>query len=313
MNLTVIIPVYNERDNIEPLLNELLSVLEQRYSRYRILFVDDGSTDGSAELLDTLGQRDPHVKIIHLLRNYGQTSAIMAGLDHADGDTIVVMDADHQNNPADIPALIDKLEEGYDLVSGWRKDRKDGWLLRVFPSRAANRLISAATGIRLHDYGCSLKAYRRETLEDLRLYGEMHRFLPIFAAWNGGKVTEMIVDHRPRRHGRTKYGLSRISRVLLDLLLIKFFDRQVQHPLHLFGNFGLANIGLAGLTFAVMLYYKYWGGKSFIETPLPILAALFVLMGVMAVLMGIVAELVMRTYFESQDKRPYRVKRISDG
>ena len=253
MNLTVIIPVYNERDNIEPLLNELLSVLEQRYSRYRILFVDDGSTDGSAELLDTLGQRDPHVKIIHLLRNYGQTSAIMAGLDHADGDTIVVMDADHQNNPADIPALIDKLEEGYDLVSGWRKDRKDGWLLRVFPSRAANRLISAATGIRLHDYGCSLKAYRRETLEDLRLYGEMHRFLPIFAAWNGGKVTEMIVDHRPRRHGRTKYGLSRISRVLLDLLLIKFFDRQVQHPLHLFGNFGLANIGLAGLTFAVML------------------------------------------------------------
>jgi glycosyltransferase involved in cell wall biosynthesis len=310
MKLTVIIPVYNERENLESLLTELTAVLDRRYASYRIIFVDDGSTDGSSDVLDGLAARSAQVKVIHLLRNFGQTSAIAAGLDYADGDTIVVMDADHQNNPADIPALIEKLEDGYALVSGWRKVRKDGWLMRVLPSKAANRLISAAVGIRLHDYGCSLKAYRREALEGLRLYGEMHRFLPIFVAWNGGAVTEMVVDHRPRRHGRTKYGLSRISRVLLDLLLIKFFDRQLQHPLHLFGNFGLASMLLAGLTFVAMLYYKYWGGKSFIETPLPILAALFVLMGVMAILMGIVAELVMRTYFESQAKRPYRIRRI---
>jgi glycosyltransferase involved in cell wall biosynthesis len=312
MNLTVIVPVYNERDNLEPMFTELKAVLAKHYASYRILFVDDGSSDGSSDVLDALAARESHVKAIHLLRNYGQTSAIMAGFDQADGDTIVVMDADLQNNPADIPRLIRKLEQGYTLVSGWRKNRKDRWLSRVFPSKVANRLISKATGIALHDYGCSLKAYRREAVTDLKLYGELHRFLPIFVAWNGGAVTEMIVDHRPRRHGRTKYGLSRVSRVLLDLLLVKFFDRQMQHPLHLFGNLGLIGILLSVMTFALMLYYKFWGGKSFIETPLPILAALFGLMGVLTLLMGIVAELVMRTYFESQQKKPYQIKRMTD-
>jgi len=312
LKLSVIIPVFNEAANLNILYQGLTDVLQHDHPDYEIIFVNDGSVDKTDQTLDTLADRDQHVKVIHLLRNYGQTTALMAGFDHATGEIVVVMDGDNQNDPADIPRLIAKLNEGYTVVSGWRKDRKDARITRIIPSKMANWLISKVTGIRLHDYGCSLKAYRREAIQDLKLYGEMHRFLPIFSTWSGAKVTEIPVKHHSRRFGSSNYGISRVTPVLLDLILIKFFDRQLQHPLHLFGTLGLINLVLAMLTFVIMIYYKFWGGKTFIETPLPTLAALFFLMGMMAILLGIIAELVMRIYYESQQKKPYRIKRITN-
>jgi glycosyltransferase involved in cell wall biosynthesis len=311
MKLSVIIPVFNEAANLNTLYQGLTDVLKPDHPDFEVIFVNDGSVDDSGQTLDAIADRDNHIKVIHLLRNYGQTTALMAGFDHAAGDIVVVMDGDNQNDPTDIPRLIAKLNEGYTVVSGWRKNRKDARITRVIPSKIANWLISKVTGIRLHDYGCSLKAYRREVIQDLKLYGEMHRFLPIISTWSGAKVTEIPVKHHPRHFGSSNYGISRVTPVLLDLILIKFFDRQLQHPLHLFGAFGLINLLLAMLTFILMLYYKFWGGKTFIETPLPTLATLFFLMGMLAILLGIVAELVMRIYYESQQKKPYRIKRIT--
>jgi glycosyltransferase involved in cell wall biosynthesis len=214
-----------------------------------------------------------------------------------------------QNDPRDIPKLLDRLSEGYDLVSGWRKNRKDNTLRRNLPSWVANRLISKISGVKLHDYGCTLKAYRRSVIEDVRLYGEMHRFLPIYASWAGARTTELPVTHHPRTGGESKYGLERVLKVPLDLIVVKFLSDYSQKPIYVFGGFGLFSHLLALITFAVMVYLKYWGGRSFIETPLPILAALFVLMGVMSMLMGLIAELSVRTYHESQDKSTYSVKK----
>ncbi|MDM8525278.1 glycosyltransferase family 2 protein [Desulfococcaceae bacterium HSG8] len=310
MKLSVTIPIHNEQKNLELLYDNLIRALEPMGTDFEIILVNDGSDDDSGNILDTIANRDSRVSAIHLLRNYGQTSAMMAGFDHASGDIIIAMDGDNQNDPADIPRLLEKMNEGYDVVSGWRKDRQDARISRIIPSRIANWLISRVSGVKLHDYGCSLKAYKKEVIKGIRLYGEMHRFIPVFTAWRGAKVSEIVVNHRPRRLGISHYGLSRVFRVMLDLTLIRFLDKHLQNPIHFFGGLGLINFFLAVMTFLMMLYYKFWGGKSFTETPLPTLTVLFALMGGVAVLMGILAEIIMRTYYESQQKKPYRIDKI---
>ncbi len=310
MKISITVPIHNEQENIELLYKDMIKTLEPMGADFEIIFVNDGSEDESAVILNSLAKQNPGIKVIHLLRNYGQTHAMMAGFDHASGDIIISMDGDNQNDPSDIPKLLAKMDEGYDVVSGWRKDRKDARISRIIPSRIANWLISKIAGVSLHDYGCSLKAYRKEVIKDVKLYGEMHRFIPVFTSWRGAKVAEIVVNHRPRQLGVSHYGISRVPRVMLDLALIKFLDKQLQHPIHFFGGFGLINLLFAFITFSMMIYYKFCGGKSFIETPLPILTVLFVMMGCVAILMGIVAEILMRTYYESQQKKPFIIDEI---
>jgi glycosyltransferase involved in cell wall biosynthesis len=319
-----LIPVFNEVHNVEPLHAELDAVLPARSSAYELIFVDDGSTDGTRAKLDAIHARDPaHVRLIRLARNCGQTAALTAALDQARGEILVPIDGDRQNDPADIPRLLDQIDAGFDVVSGWRKQRHDALITRKVPSWLANRLVARLSGVPLHDFGCTLKAYRRRVLEGVRLYGEMHRFIPIFAAWQGGRVTELIVNHRPRTAGRTKYGLGRTFNVVLDMILIRFLQRYSQRPLHFFGRFGLWSFGLGLLSFVAMLYFKYifpwpqflWGAaepKSFIATPLPSLTVMFFLGGVMSILLGIQAEVQMRTYYESQAKTTYQLSEIRD-
>jgi glycosyltransferase involved in cell wall biosynthesis len=311
-DLSVLIPVYNEVANVAPLHEELTAVLVGGPLQYELIFVDDGSTDGTSARLAAIQDADPeHVRIAFLKRNCGQTAALSAALDLARGDVLVPIDGDRQNDPADIPRLLERLDQGYDVVSGWRRDRKDAWLTRKVPSWIANRLVARLSGVELHDFGCTLKAYRRRVLEGVRLYGEMHRFIPIFATWQGARVTEMVVHHRPRIAGRTKYGLGRTFNVVLDLLLIRFFFRYAQRPLHLFGRIGIYSILLSFLCFGSMLYYKFrpllvgLPKKDFVETPLPLLVVQFFLTGVISILMGVLAEMVMRTYYESQSKTTY--------
>jgi glycosyltransferase involved in cell wall biosynthesis len=307
--LSIVVPVYDEEQNLGPLTSQLLDTLQELGRDFEIIFINDGSADGSANILDDLAAGDARIRVVHFKRNFGQTSAMMAGLDFASGDIIIPIDADLQNDPADIPRLLERLDEGYDVVSGWRKDRKDDTFSRNLPSWAANRIISRISGVKLHDYGCTLKAYRRSIVEDIRLYGEMHRFLPVYASWSGARTTELPVKHHARTAGHSKYGLKRVFKVPLDLLVVKFLGDYSQKPIYVFGGFGLFSHALALLTFVLMLYYKFWGGKSFIETPLPTLAALLVLMGFMSMLLGLIAELVVRTYHESQDKPTYIVGR----
>lgn len=310
MKISITVPIHNEQENIGKLYKDLVAALAPLESDFEIILVNDGSDDGSRAVLDSIAEKDHRVKVIHMRRNYGQTYAMMAGFDNASGDIVIAMDGDNQNDPADIPGLLAKMNEGYDVVSGWRKDRKDARISRILPSKIANWLISVISGVKLHDYGCSLKAYKRDILKDVKLYGEMHRFIPIFTAWGGAKVGEIVVNHRPRCKGVSHYGISRVTRVLLDLTLLRFLDKHLQHPIHLFGGLGLVSFVFAVLTFVMMLYYKFWGAKSFIQTPLPILATLFVLMGGMAILMGILAEIIMRIYYESQQKKPYIIDKI---
>lgn len=310
--LTVIVPVYNEAENLQQFYESVLAVMVREKYRYEIIFVDDGSSDGSGDILTSLAARSPQCKVVHLRKNFGQTAAMMAGMDYSSGDIIVPIDADSQNDPEDIPRLLAKLDEGYDLVSGWRKNRQDARLTRNFPSWMANKLISRISGVKLSDYGCTLKAYRRSIVEDIKLYGEMHRFLPIYASWAGARTTEIPVNHKPRLVGESKYGLERVVKVPLDLMVVKFLSSYSQKPIYVFGGFGLFSHALALLTFAAMIYFKFWGGKSFIETPLPLLAALFILMGFIAMLMGLIAELTVRTYHESQDKRTYLVRKTDN-
>jgi glycosyltransferase involved in cell wall biosynthesis len=320
-DLSVLIPVYNEVDNVEPLHAELSRTLEKLPLRYELIFVDDGSTDGTAARLAAVQNADPHhVRVAFLRRNCGQTAALSAALDLARGETLVPMDGDLQNDPADIPRLLDKLEQGFDVVSGWRRDRKDRFLSRKVPSWLANRLVARLSGVPLHDFGCTMKAYRRRVLEGVRLYGEMHRFIPIFATWQGARVAELEVNHRPRKAGRTKYGLGRTFNVVLDLILILFYQRYAQRPIHLFGRIGLWSIALSFLMFFLMLYYKYLHHsltgnppKTFVETPLPLLAVVFFLMGVQSILMGVLAEMIMRTYYESQSKTTYLLGEVRQG
>lgn len=311
MDISIVIPVYNEVDNLPSLYRALAETLDRLPGSSEIIFADDGSLDGSSTVLDGFAETDPRVRILHLARNYGQTAALMAAIQNSTGDIIVPIDGDGQNDPADIPRLVDKIAEGYDVVSGWRERRLDCALTRRLPSRIANRLISMLLRVPLHDYGCTLKAYRREVVEDVRLYGEMHRFIPIFAAWEGARVTEIPVGHHSRRFGNSKYGLSRIARVGLDLLLIYFIDRAFDRPMHFFGKFGLGFLGISLLIFSWALVLKFWLGIYLIQTPLPLLAATIGLSGVLFLLLGIMAEVQTRIYFEARGRPPYKVRRIA--
>jgi glycosyltransferase involved in cell wall biosynthesis len=308
--LSVIVPVFNEEESIAPLVKALMSVLARTGRDFEIIFVDDGSTDRSAERLANAVAAHPEIRVIQFRYNAGQTAALMAGIDHASGDTIVTIDADLQNDPEDIPILLSKLDEGADVVSGWRKDRHDAAIRRNFVSRTANILISGISGVKLHDYGCTLKAYRKEVLGGMRLYGEMHRFVPIYASWMGAKVVELPVRHKARRFGRSKYGLNRTFKVMLDLLVVKFFSRYLVKPIYVFGGFGIWSILGGILTISYALFLKFFESTSLIQTPLPVLAAILILIGVISILMGFLAEVMVRTYFESQGIRAYQVRRL---
>ena len=307
-SISVVVPVYNELDNLRSLHEALTRALGSR--AYSLVFVDDGSIDGSLAVLDELAAADPqHVRLVELRRNFGQTAAIAAGIDHADGEIIVLIDADMQNDPADIPSMLEKIEQGYDVVSGWRVDRQDRLLTRKIPSRAANWLISRVTGVKLHDYGCTLKAYRREVLQGFRLYGEMHRFIPAYAGSVGARIIEMPVRHHPRLHGKTKYGLDRTTKVLLDLFTVKFLISYAVKPIYLFGGTGVALIlpSLAVLVF--LLVRRLTVGTAVLSSPLFQSSTMLIILGFQSILMGFIAELLVRTYHESQSKPTYSIRR----
>jgi len=308
MMLSIIIPVFNEQDNILPLHERVRAALERVASDYEVIFVNDGSTDATELHLKTVAAKDPRYKVVTFQRNFGQTAAMMAGIDFARGDVIIPLDGDLQNDPADIPRLLDKLAEGYDVVSGWRRNRMDAAVTRNFPSKVANWLISKISGVPLHDYGCSLKAYRKHVVKGVKLYGEMHRFIPIYASWQGGKVTEIPVSHFPRVRGRSKYGLERTVKVVLDLIVVKFLASYANKPIYIFGGFGLVSLAISFIAGLSALYLKFFESVSFILTPLPLLVALSFITGIMCILMGLIAEIIMRTYYESQGKQVYLVK-----
>jgi glycosyltransferase involved in cell wall biosynthesis len=314
--LSVIIPIYNEIDSIDPLMDRLFGTLDRYFSdnpgTFEVIAVNDGSTDGSFQKLKAHALRRSELKVVDFRRNYGQTAAMLAGIEFSRGEVLVSLDADLQNDPEDIPLLLAKLEEGADVVSGWRKDRKDAKWRRNFLSVVANRLISWVSGIKLNDYGCTLKAYRRGAIRGVRLYGEMHRFLPIYAKWMGARVVEIPVRHYPRRFGKSKYGLKRIFKVLLDILVIKFLDRYMTKPIYIFGGFGLFSMALSFVVLSVALYLRLFEGVSLIQTPLPLLAAMAFLVACMSILMGLLAEIVVRTYFESQGRPPFLVRELTN-
>ncbi|HTH38436.1 MAG TPA: glycosyltransferase family 2 protein, partial [Pyrinomonadaceae bacterium] len=306
--LSLFLPVLDEEENLRPMHEKIKAALDTLGKSAEVIFVDDGSTDKSLAILKEIAASDNRVRVISLRRNYGQTAAMSAGIDAARGTILIPMDADLQNDPADIPRLLAKLDEGCDVCSGWRHDRRDDAVRRNFPSIAANRLISWVSGVTLHDFGCSLKAYRREIIKDVKLYGEMHRFIPIYASWFGARVTEIPVAHHARAHGHSKYGMERVTKVILDLLVVKFLAKYATKPIYLFGGFGLLTLGLALLSGLYAVYLKLFEGVSFILTPLPLLTVMALITGLMSILMGLLAELVTRTYYESQGKPVYLVK-----
>jgi len=304
---SIIIPIYNEEDNIIKLSDSILESLSG--FKYEVFFVNDGSIDNSRNIIEKITQKNLNFHIINLRRNYGQTAAMQAGFDHSNGDIVIPMDGDMQNDPRDIPKLIEKINEGYDVVSGWRKDRLDKKLTRILPSKIANYLISKISGLHLHDYGCTLKAYKKVVLNDIKLYGEMHRFIPIYAAWEGAKVTEIPVRHHARTAGKTKYGLSRIPKVILDILVIRFFDKSLDRPIHLFGKFGLFMFLIAFVLSLLALYLKIFMTISFILTPLPLLVVFFSMCGLLCIFIGLLAEIQSRIYFELKNRPVYLIKK----
>lgn len=308
--LSVVIPLYNEEDNVAPLCNALLSALRGQPRSFEVILVNDGSVDRTEQNLQQAAATDSRIRVINFRSNKGQTAAMMAGIDYAVGEVIVPMDGDLQNDPGDIVRLVDKLDEGYDVVSGWRRDRQDNFMIRTLPSKVANLVISRVSGVPLHDYGCSLKAYRREVLKGFRLYGEMHRFIPIYAAAQGARVAELPVKHHARKFGQSKYGLNRTIKVLLDLLVVKFLTKYRTKPIYLFGQAGVGLLVFAFLAGLWALYLKLVEDTSFIQTPLPLLVSLCTIAGLMCLLMGLLAELIMRVYYESQSKTDYRVKSV---
>ena len=308
MYVSVIIPVYNEEESIPHLGQRLFPVLDRMSIDYEVIAVNDGSRDESFAALLELCKDHSRMKVVSFARNFGQTAAMMAGIDHASGDVIVSMDADLQNDPEDIPNLLAKLEEGFDLVSGWRRDRKDAAIRRNLVSRVANRAISRVSGVRLNDYGCTLKAYRRHVIKGVRLYGEMHRFIPIYASWMGARITQIPVNHHARQFGHSKYGLERIAKVILDLMVVQFLHRHLVKPIYVFGGFAFLSWLISGLSVIWAIALKVLGHTDFILTPLPLLAAMSFLIGFMSLLMGLIAEILTRTYYESQDRRTYLVR-----
>lgn len=329
IELSIVIPVLNEEENLKELHSRLTESLSKLQLRYEIVIVDDGSTDGSLEVLREITLVDRALKVISFRRNFGQTAAMSAGFDHAQGDVIITMDADLQNDPVDIPRLYEKLNEGYDVVSGWRRKRKDAFILRRLPSILANRLIVSMTGVKLHDFGCSLKAYRREVVKNIRLYGEMHRFIPVLAHWIGAKIAEIEVQHHPRVRGKSKYGISRTTRVILDLLTVKFLLRFSTRPIQVFGLMGLISgfmgflicsyLSIGKLLASIfqthgfsegILSYLYSETRLTERMPLLVLGVLLILVGVQLITMGLLGELITRTYHESQDKPIYVVREL---
>lgn len=312
MRLSVVVPVYNEVESIPQLHQAFHAAMDGRVDLgWEVVYVDDGSTDGSLAALETLARNDPaRARVVELRRNFGQTAAIAAGIDHAEGEVIVLMDADLQNDPADIPQMLEKIDEGYDVVSGWRIKRQDTFTTRVLPSRIANWLISTVTGVHLHDYGCTLKAYRREVITGFRLYGEMHRFIPAYAHSVGARMIEIPVRHHPRRYGRTNYGLARTFKVILDLFTVKFLISYANKPIYLFGGVGGVLILSSALALFYLLVRRLAIGTSVTRSPLFTTSALFLIMGFQSILMGLIAELLVRTYHEAQQKPTYTMRRI---
>lgn len=308
MNLSIIIPVFNEEDNLPLLYESIKKTVSEVESAWEVLLVDDGSRDGSLRVLQELAAADPeHVRVVGLRRNFGQTAAIAAGIDHSTGDILVLMDADMQNDPADIPMMLQKIREGYDLVSGWRIRRQDAFVTRTLPSRIANWLISWVTGVQLHDYGCTLKAYRREVLTGFRLYGEMHRFIPVYASSVGAKIIEVPVQHHPRRFGKAKYGLERTLKVVLDLFTVKFLSSYANKPIYIFGGTGLGFMLVSGVALFYLAVRRLFYGISPFSSPLFPIAIMVGILGFQSILMGLIAEMLMRTYHESQGKPTYTV------
>ena len=308
--ISIIVPVYNEVENLRDLQTAICAALEAANISFEVILINDGSTDGSTQLLDEIHKDDGRFRVIHFIRNYGQTAAMAAGIKHAKHELLVSMDADLQNDPADIPQLLDHLDRGYDLICGWRKQREDAFLLRKFPSKLANWLISKTTGVELHDYGCTLKVYRREYVEDIPLYGEMHRFIPIYVTWAGARMVEVPVNHRKRTKGESKYGLSRTFRVLLDLLTTVFLRDFYTNPLYFFGYYGFASIALGIFCAAVAVEMKYELGTWMHKNPLVHLAAMFLLLGCNSFFFGLLAEIIIRMNFDIQKKSPYRVRQV---
>lgn len=309
MNLSLITPVYNEEENLPLLFESVYKTMQELSHPWEIILVDDGSHDGSLSVLHEYGQKDPeHIRVVSFRRNFGQTAAIAAGLDYARGDIIVLLDADLQNDPADIPEMLAKLNEGYDLVSGWRKHRKDNALTRNLPSNIANWIISWVTGVHLHDYGCTLKAYRRPVLEGFRLYGEMHRFIPVFANSVGARITEMPVRHHPRKFGKTKYGLERTVKVILDLFTVKFLVSYSSKPIYLFGGAGGGLMVISAMIMMYLFFRRIFASVSVTFSPLFQTSVMFFILGFQSILMGLIAELLVRTYHESQRKPTYTIR-----
>lgn len=310
MKLSVVIPIYNEEENIQLLYDELKGVLQGIDRPYEIVFIDDGSSDRSMELLENIQQQDNHVVVVSFRRNFGQTAAMAAGFDYATGEVIVTMDGDLQNDPDDIPGLLAKMDEGYDLVSGWRFNRQDAFINRKLPSMIANKIISKVTGVHLHDYGCTLKIFHKEITKGIQLYGEMHRFIPAIASGMGSRIAEVKVNHRPRRFGTSKYGISRTIRVILDLLTVKFLLSYATRPIQVFGLLGIISGGLGFIIALVLTIERQFFGMPLANRPILLLAVLLIFMGMQFISMGLLGELQARTYHEAQGKPIYTVRKI---
>lgn len=310
MYLSIIVPVYNEEETIPLLYQAVMDAMQPISKPWELILVDDGSKDQSFNKLEELAKVDPqHIKVIGLRRNFGQTAAIAAGIDHAEGEIIVLMDADLQNDPLDIPILLDKIDGGFDVVSGWREKRKDTYLTRTLPSQFANKLISVVTGVHLHDYGCTLKAYRREVITGFKLYGEMHRFIPVYANSVGAKIIEIPVRHHPRKFGKAKYGLERTFKVILDLFTVKFLNSYANKPIYLFGGTGIIIILISSLILFYLFIRRVFFLVPVLESPLFMLSSMFFILGFQSILMGLIAELLVRTYHEAQHKPTYTIKK----
>jgi glycosyltransferase involved in cell wall biosynthesis len=308
--VSVVVPLLNEQDNIRPLYNQLTQALSNKY-KYELVFIDDGSTDASFSILSELHKADDKVKVIRFRKNFGQTAALSAGFANSQGQIVIAIDADLQNDPADIPQMIEQLHKGYDVVSGWRKKRHDNAITRLIPSMTANWFIAKITGVKLHDFGCTLKAYRREVLAETRLYGEMHRFIPVLASWSGANICEMVVNHRPRTAGVAKYGLGRTWKVMLDLITVKFLGSFSTKPIYIFGGLGFASALGAILMVLIMFYQKFSAQQlPMNRNPLLILSAVLIMSTVQFILMGLLAELLVRTYHESQNRPTYVIREI---
>lgn len=314
MKISIIIPVFNEIESLPALHASLHQTMDLLPHPWEVVYVDDGSQDGSTDCLEEISEGDPeHARAVLFRRNFGQTAAIAAGIDQSDGDVLVLMDADMQNDPADIPMMLEKIREGYDVVSGWRVDRQDKFVSRRLPSQIANGLISRVTGVYLHDYGCTLKAYCREVITGFRLYGEMHRFIPAYASLVGARIVEVPVHHHARKFGKTKYGLGRTFKVILDLFTVKFLLSYADKPIYLFGGVGFGLIALSLLVLFFLVLMRIFTGEHMIRSPLLLMSVMLFILGSQSILMGLMAELLARTYHESQQKPTYTIRRVING